>query len=100
MTTQGGVPFTQREELTFVQNRLSTSFTATDYYLATVPTYVGGPMAFGWATDDVALKNAPEGTLEERARNSGLLDHLQYWTPEIHRAAFAHPAFLDRELKG
>jgi len=99
MTTQGGVPFTQRDELSFVQTRLATSFAATDWYMASVPTYVGGPMAFGWATDDASLKDAPVDALEARAKASGLLDALEYWTPAIHRAAFAHPAFLERALK-
>ena len=61
-------------------------------YLATVPTYVGGPMAFGWASDDAALRQVPVEALGERLRESGI--ETRYYTPAVHLAAFALPPYI------
>jgi spermidine synthase len=58
-------------------------------YVAAVPTYVGGFMAFGWGTDDVALRQSALSTIEERFVTTHL--DTRYYTPEIHLASFALP---------
>jgi spermidine synthase len=51
-------------------------------YLATVPTYAGGPMAMGWGTDGGA-RGVAEGVLAERLAAAGLRARLLH--PEVHR---------------
>ena len=45
LVTQNGVPFLQGEELSGTMACLRPLFADVTCYLATVPTYVGGPMA-------------------------------------------------------
>ncbi len=56
LVTQTGVPFMQGSELTDVCRALNRSFADVTCYLVTVPTYVGGQMALGWASDDKSLR--------------------------------------------
>ena len=49
IVTQNGVPFVQAEELRNSYDRLNTLFSDVSFYMATVPSYVGGALAFGWA---------------------------------------------------
>ncbi|MEM7684884.1 MAG: polyamine aminopropyltransferase, partial [Pseudomonadota bacterium] len=51
LVTQNGVPFMQGEELTNSMSAFKALFRDWGCYLATVPTYAGGPMAFGWGTN-------------------------------------------------
>ena len=92
LVTQNGVPFLQAEELTGTMRILSRLFADSSCYLATVPTYAGGPMAFGWASDDPALRQAPPECLRERFAAAGIA--TRYYTPEVHRGAFALPGYV------
>ena len=58
----------------------------------TVPTYVGGHMTMGFATDDKTLRAVPLETLEKRFDEAKL--ETRYYTPEVHKAAFALPRFI------
>jgi spermidine synthase len=49
LVTQNGVPFFQPDELVSSVRSLAGLFADATCYLAAVPTYVGGSMAFGWA---------------------------------------------------
>ncbi len=93
LVTQNGVPFVQGEEVTDSYRRLSACFADVSFYLAPVPTYQGGHMAFGWASDDPALRRAPVETLAARRARAGLAP--RYYTPETHVAAFALPACIE-----
>jgi spermidine synthase len=62
-------------------------------YLATIPTYAGGPMAFGWGTDGPA-RGVPLDTLNARFQAAAIA--TDYYTPEIHKAAFALPPYVSR----
>jgi spermidine synthase len=62
-------------------------------YVASIPTYVGGHMAMGWATDNARLREVPLKTIAERYARAGRFK-TRYWTPEVHRAAFALPRFI------
>jgi spermidine synthase len=92
IVTQNGVPFFQAAELEATMRAFAGLFTDTSCYLAAVPTYVGGFMAFGWGTDDPALRLVPQATLEQRFAAAGLT--TRYYTPELHRASFALPRFI------
>jgi spermidine synthase len=92
VVTQSGVPFFQGEELERTMRSFSRLFADATCYLAAVPTYVGGFMAFGWGTDDTSLRAVPVETLRQRLGASGI--DTRYYTPEIHGASFALPRFI------
>jgi spermidine synthase len=71
-------------------------FTDQSFYSAAVPTYYGGIMTFAWGSDDAALREAPLDTLRQRFADSGI--QTRYYTPEIHQASFALPAYVQDEL--
>ncbi|MBV9431027.1 MAG: polyamine aminopropyltransferase [Hyphomicrobiales bacterium] len=92
MVTQNGVPFFQPEELSSTIGIWRDLFSDPYAYIAAIPTYVGGHMTMGFATDDKALRAVPLSTLEERFRSAKL--STRYYTPEVHKAAFALPRFI------
>lgn len=92
LVTQNGVPFFQAAELEQTMRAFAKLFADSTCYLAAVPTYVGGFMAFGWGTDDPALRKVPLETLEERLVASRVT--TRYYTPEVHQASFALPRFI------
>jgi spermidine synthase len=93
MATQNGVPFLQPAELVTSLTHFRRLFADAGCYLAAIPTYVGGHMAMGWASDDTRLRNVPAETLAQRYERAGRFA-TRYWTPEVHRAAFALPRFI------
>lgn len=95
LVTQNGVPFLQGDELTNTMRAFKALFRDASCYLATIPTYAGGPMAFGWGTDGTARDVTVE-TLQSRLAASGLTP--DYYTPEVHKAAFALPGYILRRL--
>ena len=94
VVTQNGVPFFQPDELSGSLRALGERFADATCYLGVVPTYIGGFMAFGWATDDRGLRSVPLEVLTERCAAAGLAERTRYYTPEVHRAAFALPRFI------
>jgi len=92
LVTQNGVPFMQTGELSNTAARLSRLFKDSTFYGAAVPTYIGGLMAFAWASDDPALRQVDLQTLRQRWVASGI--QSRYYTPEMHQAAFALPRYL------
>ena len=92
IVTQNGVPFMQGAELAGTIGKFRRIFKVASCYLATIPTYVGGPMAMGWGTDDEALKSVPLAELESRFKAAGF--STRYYTPEVHKAAFALPRYV------
>ena len=91
LVTQNGVPFMQGDELTNTMRAFQALFADATCYLATVPTYAGGPMAFGWGTQGAARDTDLE-TLRTRFAHSGV--KTDYYTPEVHQAAFALPGYV------
>ncbi len=93
MGTQNGVPMFQPGELTSAVVKRRKLFADSYCYVAAIPTYIGGHMAMGWATDDAQLRHASVKTIAERYRKAGRFP-TKYWTPEVHVAAFALPRFI------
>jgi spermidine synthase len=93
MVTQNGVPIFQPGELSAGVTKFRKLFADGSCYVAAIPTYVGGHMAMGWATDNRRLRLLPVKTIAERYRKAGRF-RTQYWTPEVHAAAFAVPRFI------
>ncbi len=73
-------------------NRLHAHFNSVGSYLAPVPSYIGGFMAFGWASDEPAYLKVSEQKLEKRMQN--IKGDLRYYTPAVHKASFALPQCL------
>jgi|SRR5208282_1682044 len=93
LVTQNGVPFFQPNELTSSIGKFRALFADGSCYVAAIPTYIGGHMAMGFATDDKRLRQLPIKTIAERYRKAGSFS-TKYWTPEVHAAAFALPRFI------
>jgi spermidine synthase len=96
LVTQNGLPFLQAPELKQSVGYFREMFEDAFAYLATTPTYVGGPMSFGWATDDGALRQHKRRKIEKRYAKAGAFP-TRYWRPDVHVAAFALPTYV-REL--
>lgn len=93
---QNGVPFLQTNELLETYNNRKDHFQDTGFYLSVIPTYVGGFMTIGWATDNPEYRNIPVDVLKQRMKNVD--GEMKYYTPDIHKSAFALPQFILNSL--
>jgi spermidine synthase len=93
LVTQNGVPFMQSDELKQSVTFFNQIFNEGRCYVATIPTYAFGQMAMGWATDNAELHMLSVNILAERFKKAGLT--TKYYTPAVHAAAFALPAYID-----
>ena len=96
LVTQNGVPFLQPEETTSTWRKLQHIFPHSGFHLAPVPTYYGGYMAFAWGTDRDLYAQDWEAVAQRIAQAALELDH---YNAEMHRAAYAHPAWFKRLLR-
>ncbi len=96
LVTQNGIPFVQADELRSSYDRLGTLFADVSFYMATIPSYVGGPLAFGWATDNKDLRKTDLGKLASRYLDAGI--ETDYYSPEIHQASFVLPFYVQKIL--
>jgi len=92
LVTQNALPFFDRDWLGKPLARLRKIFADVGCYQVAVPSFYGGFMAFGWASDDPALRQVPEATLAERYTAAAV--NTKYYTPATHRAAFALPPYV------
>lgn len=97
IATQNGVPFLQSDELRGTLAAFRKLFRDASCYLATIPTYAGGPMGFGWGTDDETLRQVSEETLTERFKAAGI--ETRYYTPAVHKGAFALPPYIQDMIR-
>jgi spermidine synthase len=93
LVTQNGLPFLQAPELkqsiTYFRELFDDAFA----YVATTPSYFGGSMSYGWATDNKKLRQHPLDRVERRYKKAGAFP-TRYWRPEMQVAAFALPAYI------
>ena len=93
---QNGVPFMQSFEVRDTYQRRKPFFQDTTFYVAPVPTYVGGFMAFGWASDEQSYRDL---SLEEISlRLQEVEGEMKYYNAEIHRACFALPNYVKKQF--
>jgi spermidine synthase len=97
LVTQNGVPIFQAGELTESIAKFRRLFADGTCYVAAIPTYVGGHMAMGFATDNAKLRRASVKTIADRYKKAGGFA-TKYWTPEVHVAAFALPRFIAEKV--
>jgi len=97
LVTQNGVPILQSGELVSSIRKFRKLFADGSCYVAAIPTYVGGHMAMGWASDNPRLRRTPLATISARYRRAGSFA-TKYWTPEVHVAAFALPRFIAEQV--
>ena len=93
LVNQCGVPFMQPDELQRTTKLRRLAFSHVSAFVAAVPTYVGGLMAFGIASNSPILGVTP-AQINERAQLSDLAASCHYWSPSIHSACFALPPFI------
>lgn len=93
-----GAPFLQPLQFAEVMRRLSTLFPVVSTYLVPAPSVLGGPLAFGWASS--ALSPRSIGSEQLAARFAAANVETRYYTPEIHRAAFALPRYVQEIVDG
>jgi spermidine synthase len=93
LVTQNGVPMFQPRELAASVGKFRRLFADGTCFIAAVPTYIGGHMAMGWASDDPRLRRVSAKRLAARHRRAASFP-TKYWTPEVHVAAFALPRFI------
>jgi spermidine synthase len=93
MVTQNGIPFLQPDELAASVRHWRRLFADASCYVTAVPTYVGGHLAIGWASDDARLRRQSAATIAARYRRAGQFA-TRYWTPDVHAAAFALPRYI------
>lgn len=97
VVNQNGVPFLQGEEITDTWKRRRPHYADVSYYLAAVPTYVGGFMALGWASASTRARTESSETIHARFAAAPVA--ARYYTPDIHKASFALPPYI-REYIG
>lgn len=97
LVTQNGVSFFQLHEAVATFACLRHLFADVGFYHAAIPTYVGGAMLLGFATDDFSLR---ELTIDQlRACYQREQINTRYYTPEVHHGAFALPAYVKEALR-
>ena len=92
LVTQNAVPFVQAQVARDALKRLGALFADVALYVAPVPSFIGGHMAFCWASESAAARRVPLETLARRHGDAGFATRC--YTPEVHRAAFVVPPYI------
>ena len=92
LVTQNGVPFFQGEEVCDTAQAFRSLFAHWGFYVAPVPTYYGGHMALGWASDTLDLAAGDPQQISQRIASSTI--KTRYYNAEIHQGAFALPSYI------
>lgn len=92
LVCQAGVPFLQAQVFGSAMRHLAGAFPVVECYLVASPSYFGGHLAFGWASEDLRADSVTVRTIAERYAENGLL--TRYYTPEVHEAAFVLPRYV------
>lgn len=92
LVTQNGIPFSQKDELKNSIGYFKDLFKVGTCYIADIPSYIGGSMAFGFATDNRELLNTDINIIKERFNKLNI--KTGYYNPEIHKASFAIPNYI------
>ena len=97
MVIQTGISFVSQEHISRTSALLKAQFAHSTVFSATVPTYAGGAITMGFATEDPSLIAVSEQTLAQRMAERGISE-TGYYTPGMHKAAFVLPPYIARML--
>ena len=92
LVTQNGLPFLFPDHLEGTTRAFGNLFKHDAPYMCTQPCYFGGPFALNWASDDKGLLAISQKKLGRRQDKRQI--KTRYWTPAVHLAAFALPAYV------
>jgi len=90
LVTQNGVPFFQSDEVRRTARAFANLFRNWGFYVAPVPAYYGGHMAFGWGRNGSDLARS----LDDSGRKRAAALDTRYYNSDVHQAAFALPAYI------
>ena len=93
LVTQNGLPFLFPEHLADTTRAFASLFERVAPYMCTQPCYFGGPFALNWGSDEDEHLDIAEKKLAKRQQKRGIA--TRYWTPAVHNAAFALPAYAE-----
>jgi spermidine synthase len=96
LINQTGLPFLQGWEIKQTAERFRAIFADVSAFLIHTPTYIGGPLALGWGSDDAALRAISVETLNHRYGKAGL--ETKYYNPDLHKGAFALPNYVKKQI--
>jgi len=97
IVTQNGVPFSQEDELVQTYQNRKCYFKDNRFFIAPVFGYIGGFMAFGWATDN---EKAFDVSIEKLKTDlSNIEGSMRYYTPKVHKSSFCLPMYIQNKLK-
>lgn len=96
IVTQNGVPFMQLDEVRRSARAFRELFADWHFYGVAVPTYIGGLMALGWASQDPANRGRSLEELTRRFEDAAI--DTRYYTPAIHHGAFALPRYVEEAI--
>jgi spermidine synthase len=94
--TQNGLPFLFPGHLQETTAVLAKLYKRAAPFLCTQPCYFGGPFALNWGSDDMDLLDLSVKRLAKRQHKRGVA--TRYWTPAVHAAAFALPAYVQETV--
>lgn len=96
LVTQNGVAYLQGEEVTSSHAHFTKLFEDASFFVAPVPTYYGGFMTMGWATDDASLRRQPADDIAGAFKAAGF--ETRYFNPDMYTGAFALPNYVKKLL--
>ncbi len=96
VVTQNGESFDENVSCLKGFNNLRSQFTEAHLYLTCVPTYIGGHMTFGFATDTPEYFHVSSEELQKRLE--AIDGQMQYYNPAVHIASFALPEYMRSRL--
>lgn len=91
--TQSGSPMVQTEEFRVVFANASASFHVAEPYLSFVPTYPGVLWSYLTGATGEPVSAASADAIRARLESRGVT--TRFYTPEVHRSAFALPRFVE-----
>jgi spermidine synthase len=98
LVTQNGLPFLCGDHLAATTTIFARLFKGVAPYLCTQPCYFGGPFALNCGSDDTELPEISRKNLARRQEKRGIA--TRYWSPAVHAAAFALPAYVQAIVDG
>jgi len=97
LVTQNGLPFLCPEPFMNTTRIFAELFERCAPYFCTQPCYFGGEFALNWGSDDPSHLDISVEKLARRQKSRGI--QTRYWTPALHVASFALPAYAEEMVR-